>query len=167
MTDDNNIQAVQTEQKKDDLWADNIHTRITKATFEMSENEKKNWYAEKLIKLAYHIGKRSEVCSQCENLKKNVEELCSYIENGKDKDYEYKREYLGKMSVVMKHLGTDHKMINPGQLTVVAVVIGIIAGVITGYLTHMNGLYILIGAVTGLFVGIINERIAKKKGRVF
>ena len=83
------------------------------------------------------------------------------------KDYEYKREYLGKMSVVMKHLGADHKMINPGQLTVVAVVIGIIGGVITGYLTHMNGLYILIGAVTGLFIGIINERIARKKGRVF
>ena len=146
-------------------WAKDFQSRLEAVTEDMPANIKKDWMVERLLHVAYHINRRPE-CAVCTGYKPQLEALCSTLEGAENKSYDEQREYLIKMSLVIKHLTVDHKMVNKGQFPIVGTIVGLVFGVIMGAIRGNFIAWALPGIFVGLIIGFVYERNLMAKARV-
>lgn len=146
-------------------WPRAFQSRLEAATKDLPENIKKDWMVERLLHVAYHINRRPE-CTTCTEYKPQLEALCNYLEGAENRSYDEQREYLIKLSLVIKHLTVDHKMVNKGQFPIVGTIVGLIFGVIMGAIRGSFIAWVLPGILVGLIIGFVYERNLMAKARV-
>ncbi|MBR6332628.1 MAG: hypothetical protein IKR78_05840 [Dehalococcoidales bacterium] len=146
-------------------WPKELQSKIEAATKDMPENIQKDWMVERLLHVAYHVNRRPD-CTVCQEYKPQVEALCDYLNGAENKSYDEQREYLIKLSLIIKHLSVDHKMVNKGQFPVVGTIVGLVFGVIMGAIRHNFYAWVIPGIIVGLLMGIIYERNLMARARV-
>ena len=143
-------------------WADRVTAQISTAGAVMEESDVKELQLARLVKITRRIGDFTG-CGDCRSLRTGIEELVNLL--GHKLNREEKRDYLGRLHLIMKHLHREHNLISEGQNLAIGMSAGIAVGMVTGSVFGNPGVGIA-GLMAGLAIGAWLDSRARKTGQV-
>lgn len=125
----------------------------------------------RFIKLASHVDKNAAKCVECNNFKKDIEEVSSNLAELLNSSKANKLKYETINDKIINHLNKVHHLRPKRYYTSFYSVLGILAGVILGFaltyfifasISKIILFVLLIGFLTGNYIGYRKDRKIKK-----
>ncbi len=149
-----------------------IKNHIAEQEKNISPKDYRFYLVDRFIKLTSHIDKNSENCVECNGFKKEIEEVSANLADYINRSKTNKIKYETLNDKLLYHLNKVHGLKQKRYYTSLYSVFGIAAGALTGIITSffVYGsiskiilLFLLIGFLTGNYLGYIKDKKLKKK----
>lgn len=145
-------------------WLEKFHENINHQKVGISEKDLRFFHVERLTRVAGHLDKNSNVCSECMKLQEPLIELSGNLKNyihGGIRERKYFERIFEK---AVSHLRKNHRLYPPFYFNYLYSFIGFLSGIAAGSViyfifTQFVGLQlILILGLSGLFAGQVKGR---------
>ncbi|MFC2086445.1 hypothetical protein ACFLQ9_01860, partial [Bacteroidota bacterium] len=137
----------------------------------ISPKDYRFYLVDRFIKLATHIEKNAKECVECNNFKKDVEEVSANLADYLNSSKTNKIKYEAVNDKIIYHLNKTHNLRPKRYYAAFYSVLGIIAGVISGFaltyiifgsISKIILFALLIGFLTGNYIGYRKDQNLKK-----
>ena len=146
-------------------WAQQTIEELCSAGTVMDRHESKELQIERFIKLVRRVDTYPD-CPDCRALKLRITLLSAELSHAMAMTKAERRDYLGGLEVVSKHLHKKHKLVSEGQNLAIWMSLGTAAGMALGATLNNTAFGLALGLSVGLAMGAALDARAKRNGRV-
>ena len=149
------------------VWYDRVTKEISPYRDTLSKSDAKKYKLDLLMRIIKRIDVFSSYCGECQTFQSEITGLIQNLGNlVQIPNREERRSYLKAIDNMVKHLQTEHKLINEGQYFGLWMTIGAGAGTALGIALGSTSVGIALGTALGLIIGAYMDRKAKAEGKV-
>ena len=148
-------------------WYDKITREISPYRDTLSRSEVKKYKLDLLMRLVKRVDSFSAMCGQCQLFQPEITGLAQNLGNlVQIANREESKSYFKAIDNIVKHLQTEHKLVNEGQYFGLWMTVGTGAGTALGIALGNTAIGAAIGIILGLAIGAYMDRKAKAEGKV-
>lgn len=146
-------------------WSTGVKRNIESKREKIYKRDFKFFKIDRLIRIADRIDEFSNTCKDCENYKKEIEQITEKLPEYINGYPRQRSEYEKRSEVLVKHLKEKHNLVQAEYYSAVYSLAGLSGGLILAggifYLIHPG--FFKIGILSGFTLGIIIGRILGKR----
>lgn len=149
------------------IWYEKTIKEISPYRDTLSKSDVKKYKLDLLMRVIKRVDSFSGMCGQCQLFQPEITELAQNLGNLiQVPNKEQRRDYFKAIDNIVKHLQTEHKLVNEGQYFGLWMTVGTGVGTALGIATGNTAIGAAIGIVLGLAIGAYMDRKAKAEGKI-